>query len=113
MAHQTLKTSYSKLSDRLNRFPQGAPPSELLFQILKILFSEREAELVSSLPIRPFNAKKASRIRKMDANSTQNVLDELVSETTTECLFKSSNDMLVEAVKVTHPEGIYFWGYLF
>jgi len=77
MAHQTLKTSYSKLSDRLNRFPQGAPPSELLFRILKILFSEREAELVSSLPIRPFNAKKASRIWKMDANSTQIVLDEL------------------------------------
>ncbi len=77
MAHRTLKNSYSQLSDRLNRFPQGAPPSELLFQILKILFSEKEAELVSSLPIKPFTADKASRIWKMDMTSTRNVLDEL------------------------------------
>jgi ferredoxin len=77
MAHNTLKRSYSDLSDRLNRFPQGAPPSELLFRILKILFSEKEAELVSSLPIKPFTAEKASRIWKIDLTSAQNVLDEL------------------------------------
>ncbi len=77
MAHQTLKTSYSRLSDRLNRFPQGVSPSEMLFEILKILFSEKEAELVSHLPIRPFTAAKASRIWKMDAASTQRVLDGL------------------------------------
>ena len=77
MAHQTIKTSYSRLSDRLNRFPQGAPPTKLLFKILKILFSEKEAELVSRLPIKPFTAEKAGRIWKMDAGSTQKVLDEL------------------------------------
>ena len=75
MAHQTLKSAYSKLTDRLNRFPQGAPPSELLFKILKMLFSEREAELVSLLPIKPFTTEKASRIWKMDLASAQNVLD--------------------------------------
>ena len=77
MAHHTIRTGYVNLSDRLNRFPQGAPPSQLLFQILEILFSEREAELVSSLPIRPFTAERARRIWKMDAKSTQEVLDEL------------------------------------
>jgi len=77
MAHQTIKTNYTKLTDRLNRFPQGASPSELLFMILKILFTEKEAELVSLLPIRPFTAAKASRIWKMDSVSTQKVLDEL------------------------------------
>ena len=77
MAHHTLKTGYSKLSERLNLFPQGAPPSELLFSILKILFSEKEAELVSGLPIRPFTAKKASRIWKMDITDTKKALDEL------------------------------------
>ena len=68
MAHNTIKTSYANLSDRLNRYPQGAPPSKLLFEILKILFSEKEAELVSCLPIKPFTAKKASRIWKMDSH---------------------------------------------
>jgi ferredoxin len=75
--HNTIKSAYSKLSDRLNHFPQGAPPSELLFQILKILFSEREAELVSLLPIKPFTAEKASRIWKMDLVEAQNALDRL------------------------------------
>ncbi len=79
MAHITLKTSYSSLSDRLNRFPQGAPPSELLFKILEVLFSEREAELVAELPIMPFNAERASRVWKMDLASTRKVLDELGS----------------------------------
>ena len=77
MAHQTLKTSYSDLVDRLNRFPQGAPPSELLNKILKVLFSDREAQLVSLLPIKPFTAEKASRIWKMDLTSTRKTLDAL------------------------------------
>ncbi len=79
MAHTTLKTSYTSLSDRLNRFPQGAPPSELLFKILEVLFSEREAELVAGLPIRPFKAERASRIWKMSLAETRKVLDELAS----------------------------------
>ena len=65
------------MTDRLNRYPQGAPPSALLFDILKMLFSEKEAELVSLMPIKPFTAKKASRVWKMDLSSTQKVLDEL------------------------------------
>ena len=77
MAHAINKSGYSKLADRLNRFPQGAPVSELLFKILKMLFSEKEARLVSRIPIKPFSAKKASRIWKMDLASTHKVLDEL------------------------------------
>ena len=47
MAHRTVKSSYARLTERLNRFPQGAPPSQLLFQILELLMSEREAELLA------------------------------------------------------------------
>jgi len=77
MAHNTIKSSYSQLVDRLNYFPQGAPPSELLNKILKILFSEKEAQLVSLLPIKPFTVEKAGSIWKMDLNSTKKMLDEL------------------------------------
>lgn len=77
MAHRTLKSSYHQLVERLNRFPQGAPPSELLYQILKLLFSEQEAELVSLLPIKPFTVEKAARIWKMEQAAAQRVLDEL------------------------------------
>ncbi len=77
MAHHTLKTSWSALTERLNRFPQGAPPSELLHKILKVLFSDREAYLVSLLPIKPFTAQKASRIWKTDLTATRNILETL------------------------------------
>jgi len=79
MAHHTLKNSYSALTDRLNRFPQGAPPSELLNKILKILFSEKEAQLVSLLPIKPFTAAKAAEIWKLNIADTRNYLEALAS----------------------------------
>jgi hypothetical protein len=61
MSHTTLKSGYAELVDRLNRFPQGAPPSDTLFSILKILFDEKEARLVALLPIKPFTASHASQ----------------------------------------------------
>lgn len=77
MAHLTLKSGYSSLAERLNRFPQGAPPSELLYRILKILVSEREASLIAQLPIRPFTAKKAAGIWKTSVADAMKVLDDL------------------------------------
>ncbi|MHB8204604.1 MAG: (Fe-S)-binding protein, partial [Desulfomonilaceae bacterium] len=79
MAHHLEKTPYAGLIDRLNRFPQGAPPSELLYRILAMLFSEKEAELVALLPIRPFNAEKAAKVWKMDLSSARKILDELAN----------------------------------
>jgi ferredoxin len=77
MSHHLLDKNYHLLIERLNRFPQGAPPSPLLYEILKILFSEKEAGLVSLLPIKPFTAKKASEIWKIDITSSKKILDEL------------------------------------
>ena len=77
MSHVTLKSGYTDLVDRLNRFPQGAPPSESLYKILAMLFSEREAAIVSQLPIKPFTAPQAARILKMPLAETRGVLDEL------------------------------------
>jgi len=79
MAHLTSKSAYQQLSDRLNRFPQGAPPTELLFKILALLFSEREAALVSQLPVKPFTAKKAAAIWQIDEVEARNVLEGLAS----------------------------------
>lgn len=79
MSHTTLKSGYTELVERLNRFPQGAPPSDSLYKILQILVSEREAGLVALLPIKPFTAEKASRIWKMNLTEARQVLDELSS----------------------------------
>ncbi|MBA3010687.1 MAG: 4Fe-4S dicluster domain-containing protein [Proteobacteria bacterium] len=79
MAHQVAKSDYADLTERLNRFPQGAPPSKLLDKILALLFSEKEARLVSLLPIRPFTAEKAAKIWKMSLADAMSVLDRLSS----------------------------------
>ena len=79
MAHHTVKSGYVELVDRLNRLPQGAPPSELLYKILEMLYSEKEARLVSLLPIRPFTAEKAGRVWGKDPSTSQKILNELCS----------------------------------
>jgi hypothetical protein len=81
MAHRTLrsgKTSgYQDLVTRLNKLPQGAPPSEHLNKILKILMKENEAALLARLPIKPFTARKAARVWKMSETEARKILDEL------------------------------------
>ena len=77
MSHHSHRSGYAELTDRLNRVPQGAPPSQSLHKILKILFSEREAELIALLPIKPFTAEKAAEIWKLDQTLARNILEDL------------------------------------
>jgi len=79
MAHLTARSAYAHLVDRLNQFPQGAPPSDLLYRILGLLFTEREAALVAQLPIRPFTVARAAAVWKMPAGDAQVILDGLAS----------------------------------
>jgi len=79
MAHRTKKPVYAHLVERLNRFPQGAAPSELLNKILKILFNEQEARLVADLPIKPFTVKKAALIWNKRKVEARKILEELAS----------------------------------
>ncbi|MDO5115035.1 MAG: 4Fe-4S binding protein [Synergistaceae bacterium] len=78
MAHNhTHGSPYSRLIERLNRFPQGAPESKLLYDILKVLMTEKEAGLMAQLPIKPFNTAQAASIWKMSEAEAQKALDEL------------------------------------
>lgn len=77
MAHHTLKESHRRLAERLNRFPQGAPPTDLLFRILHVLFTAEEAGLVALLPIRPFTAAHAARVWRKPVRECLDILDRL------------------------------------
>jgi len=79
MAHRTVRSGYAALADRINRFPQGAPPTARLFEILKLLFSEREASLVAQLPIKPFTAERAAAVWKLDLAESASTLDALAA----------------------------------
>ena len=71
------KTGYQKLVKRLNKYPQGAPPSELLYEILKLLMSEKEASRVALVPIKPFTAAIAARAWKTSLPEAEKALDDL------------------------------------
>ena len=43
---------YGRLQKRLDRFPIGAPPAPALYEILKRLYTEEEAEIACRMPIR-------------------------------------------------------------
>jgi Pyruvate/2-oxoacid:ferredoxin oxidoreductase delta subunit len=77
MAHIAAKTGYQKLVKRLNKFPQGAPPAALLFEILKMLMNEKEASLLALVPIKPFTARAAAKAWKTSLSEAQKALDAL------------------------------------
>lgn len=80
MAHITIKGNYDKLTERLNRFPQGVPPSDTLYKILNVLFSDEEARLVSLLPIKPFTVETAASAWHQGIEETRTILDSLASK---------------------------------
>jgi ferredoxin len=79
MSHLATRSAYSRLVDRLNQFPQGAPASDLLHGILRMLFSEEEAGLVALLPIKPFSAGTAAGVWKKSRAEAGSILDALAS----------------------------------
>jgi NAD-dependent dihydropyrimidine dehydrogenase PreA subunit len=79
MGHQTSK-NYLNLQKRLDSSTQGAPISETLFKILEILFTEKEAKLVSVLPMSIFTVKKAVKIWGKPYDETKEILDALAGK---------------------------------
>lgn len=77
MSHLAAKSAYRSLEERINRLPQGAPPSKTLYKILSLLFTEQEAALVAQLPIRPFTAKTASKLWGLPLAQTEAILQRL------------------------------------
>ena len=77
MSHLANRSGYQRFIERINRCPQGAPPSETLNKILQILISPKEAGLLSQVPIKPFKLKDISYIWKMPTKDSQTILDTL------------------------------------
>jgi len=79
MAHNTIRNNYKKLEERLNKFPQGLPPTETAYKILSVMFSEEEARLVSLIPLKPFTVKVAAKCWKKSIQESRKILNELAS----------------------------------
>lgn len=79
MAHQTARSGYKKLTERLDRFPHGIVESETLYKILSVLFTEEEARLLSQLPIGDFGIPLAMKRWKKTREETTRILDDMAS----------------------------------
>lgn len=77
MGHLTTRDAYKNLEERINWFTQGAPPSETLYKILQVLYTEKEAKWVSLLPVRPFTLKRAAKIWNTTEAKAEKLLDHL------------------------------------
>ena len=95
MAHTTTKSGYQTLVDRLNKFPLGVVESDTLYEILKTLVTEKEALMLSVLPLRPFTAAKAAKLWKLKINEARIILNDFCDKT-----------MLVDIETTGEPEYI-------
>lgn len=77
MGHLTTRDAYKNLEDRINWFTQGAPPSDTLYKILQVLYTEKEAKWAALLPVRPFSLKKAAKIWGTTEAKAEKLLDHL------------------------------------
>jgi hypothetical protein len=77
MAHHTAKDGYRRFADRLNLFPQGAPPTELLFLTLRAFVTEAEASWLSLVPIQPFKAERAAAAWRVTLPEARRRLEDL------------------------------------
>ena len=77
MGHLTARDAYKNLEDRINWFTQGAPPSDTLYKILQVLYTEKEAKWAALLPVRPFTLKRAARIWGTTEAKAEKLLDHL------------------------------------
>ncbi|RMG58728.1 MAG: 4Fe-4S dicluster domain-containing protein [Deltaproteobacteria bacterium] len=66
---------YGKLRERLDMFPIGAPESKEIYEILKILYTEQEAEVASKMPLRFASLRRISSITKIPPAELEPILE--------------------------------------
>ncbi len=75
-----VKSLYKKLQNRLDKYPIGAPESEVLYDILKMLYTGEEAEIASKMPLRPVTAKQVSIWTGKDTKLIADILDKMADK---------------------------------
>jgi NAD-dependent dihydropyrimidine dehydrogenase PreA subunit len=71
---------YGRLQKRLDRFPIGAPPAAALYEILKRLYTEEEAEIAARMPISPIGLDGIARRTKKSPDELRLLLDRMADK---------------------------------
>ena len=80
MGHLVTQKPYLALQERLHKNPVGAPPSEELFEILRLRFTEEEAEIGARMPMTPAPIEQLSRRLGQEPERLRAALDRMAEK---------------------------------
>src|SRR4030043_553244 len=80
MGHIDSKGIFRKLGQKIDHLPMRAPWNEAFYQILKELYSEKEADVLVKMPHGLSDLKRIARVTKYEVSELQKILEGLCSK---------------------------------
>jgi len=80
MGHSAVKDVYHQVGDKLNELEVRAPMDLYLYEILKEIFTSREAEIFCKMPFSLSTAKRISKITKIEEEELKRILNDMSSK---------------------------------
>lgn len=80
MGHIDSKGIFRKLGRKIDNLPMRAPWNEAFYQILKELYSEKEADVIVKMPYGLSDLNRIARVTKYESSELQKILEGLCSK---------------------------------
>jgi ferredoxin len=80
MGHIDSKGIFRKLGQKIDNLPMRAPWNEAFYQILKELYSEKEADVIVKMPYGLSDLNRIARVTKYESSELQKILEGLCSK---------------------------------
>jgi len=80
MGHPDSKEIYRKLGAKINNLPLRAPWNETFYEILKELYSEKEADLLVKMPYGLSDLNRVAQVAKYEISELPKILESLCSK---------------------------------
>ncbi|MBS3917714.1 MAG: 4Fe-4S binding protein [Deltaproteobacteria bacterium] len=80
MGHIDSKGIFRKLGRKIDHLPMRAPWNEAFYQILKELYSEKEADVIVKMPYGLSDLNRIARVTKYESSELQKILEGLCSK---------------------------------
>lgn len=80
MGHNDSKGIFRKLGQKIDHLPMRAPWNETFYELLKKLYSEKEADVVVKMPYGLSDLNRIARVTKYESSELQKILEGLCSK---------------------------------
>ncbi len=80
MGHNDIKTMYQKLGRKIDHLPTRAPWNETFFEILKELYSEKEADVLVKMPYGLSDLNRVAQVTKYESTELKKILEGMCSK---------------------------------